>query len=267
MAAEPKSLKACLFSVGNRNQEPLYGLFLVTFSPTMAEIAGHSGYDFVVIDMLYGYGDIPNALPCLHALSTTHTPSLIRLPESSAVWAKKALDIGPVGLVFPGVNSPNSARDAVSYCSYPPKGVRGAGHPAVRASNYGLDQNYLSKCEDDLLIICQIDSEDGLESVKDIAAVDGVDCVMLGPFGPGLSPDKLRMAEDAVLELKAESGLGKGPHLGGFPSPSYENPEEGGVELKKRGYHLVCGSMDITLFRDAALASVSSFKSSTPRSH
>ncbi|RYR63820.1 hypothetical protein Ahy_A04g021577 isoform F [Arachis hypogaea] len=253
MAAESKSLKACLTSVGNREQEPLYGLFLATFSPTMAEIAAHSGYDFAVIDMLYGYGDIPHVLPCLHALSATHTPSLIRLPESSAVWAKKALDIGPAGLIFPGINSPKSAQDAVSYCAYPPKGVRGAAHPAVRASNYGLDQNYLSKCEHDLLIICQIDSEVGLESVKDIAAVDGVDCVMLGPLGPGLSPDKLRMAEDAVLELKGSRGPGKGPHLAGC----------GGVELKKLGYHLVCGSTDVTLFRDAALASVNSFKSST----
>ncbi|KAL1319823.1 hypothetical protein HN51_064572 [Arachis hypogaea] len=261
MAAESKSLKACLISVGNREQEPLYGLFLATFSPTMAEIAAHSGYDFAVIDMLYGYGDIPNVLPCLHALSAAHTPSLIRLPESSAVWAKKALDIGPAGLIFPGINSPKSARDAVSYCAYPPKGVRGAAHPAVRASNYGLDQNYLSKCEHDLLIICQIDSEVGLESVKDIAAVDGVDCVMLGPLGPGLSPDKLRTAEDAVLELKASRGPGKGPHLAGFPS--YRNLQEGSVELKKRGYHLVCGSTDVTLFRDAALASVNSFKSST----
>ena len=258
-----KSLKARLSSVDDKEREPLYGLFLATFSPTLAEIAGHSGYDFVVIDKQHGHGDIPNALPCLHALSATQTPAIIRLPESSAVWAKKALDIGPQGLIFPGVNDPDSAWNAVSYCAYPPKGVRGAGHPAVRASSYGLDHNYLSKCEDELMIMCQVDSVEGVERVQDIAAVDGVDCVMIGPLGLGLSPSKLRMAEAALLELKGEKGAGKGPYLAGFPT--HQNHQEGALELKRRGYHIVCGSLDVTLFRDAALANISSFKSPTSK--
>lgn len=98
------------------NGETLYGLFLVSFSPTLAEISSHAGYDFVVVDMEHGHGGISEALTCLRALAATQTPGILRLPENSPTWVKKALDLGPQGLMFPMIDNPNSAREAVSYC-------------------------------------------------------------------------------------------------------------------------------------------------------
>ncbi|PIN02957.1 2-keto-3-deoxy-L-rhamnonate aldolase [Handroanthus impetiginosus] len=65
-----------------KNGETLYGIFLLTFSPTIAEIAGLAGYDFAVVDMEHGHGGIFAALPCLHALAATNTAAILRLPES-----------------------------------------------------------------------------------------------------------------------------------------------------------------------------------------
>lgn len=127
-----------------RKGETLYGLFLRSFSPVLAEITGHAGYDYVVVDMEHGYGDIPDALPSLQALSATGTPAILRLPECSQTWAKKALDVGPQGVTFPLIDTPEMARKAVSYCRYPPNGLRGAAHPVVRGSKYGLDKDYLN---------------------------------------------------------------------------------------------------------------------------
>ncbi|KAJ0048962.1 hypothetical protein Pint_14837 [Pistacia integerrima] len=86
------------------NGETLYGLFLLSFFPTLAEISGQAGYDFVVVDMEHDHGGISQALSCLHTLAATHTAAILRLPENSPTWAKKAPDLGPDGLMFPMID-------------------------------------------------------------------------------------------------------------------------------------------------------------------
>ncbi|XP_073141367.1 uncharacterized protein [Henckelia pumila] len=240
--------------------ETLYGIFLLTFSPTLAEIAGLAGYDFAVVDMEHGHGGISDALPCLRALAATNTAAILRLPESSAAWAKKALDIGPQGIMFPMIDSPKSARKAVSYCLFPPKGVRGSAHPIARASGYGINEGYLSSYEEELLIMCQVECEDGVKKIDEIASVDGVDCIQMGPldlsasmgylWDPGHKKVKevLRVAEKGVLKA------GKS-YLSGFVMP-----HDGAEELQRRGYHMVAGAADVGLFRSAAVEDVKKFK-------
>lgn len=58
--------------------------------------------------------------------------------------------------MFPMIDGPKMARKAVSYCRFPPNGVRGSAHTVVRASGYGIDAGYLSNYEDELLIMCQV---------------------------------------------------------------------------------------------------------------
>ncbi|KAL5675135.1 hypothetical protein ACJX0J_011266, partial [Zea mays] len=93
--------------------DTLYVLFLLSFSRTLAELAALAGYDYVVVDMEHGLGGIPEALACLRALDAARTPAVLCLPEASAVWAKKALDLGPAGLMLPAIESPEAAAEAV----------------------------------------------------------------------------------------------------------------------------------------------------------
>ncbi|CAN4075867.1 unnamed protein product [Withania somnifera] len=255
----PKTLKTRL-----KNGETLYGIFLLSFSPTLAEIAGLSGYDFAVVDMEHGHGGISDALPCLHALAATNTPAILRIPESSATWAKKALDLGPQGIMFPMIDGPKSARKAVSYCRFPPNGVRGSAHTVVRASGYGIDEGYLSNYEEELLIMCQVECVDGVKKIEEIAAVEGVDCIQMGPldlsaslgylWDPGNKKVKemMKEAEKGVLKKKVIDG---GAYLSGFAMP-HDSPEN----LKSRGYHMVSGAVDIGMFRNAAVDDVKKFK-------
>ncbi|KAL6986472.1 hypothetical protein U1Q18_019835 [Sarracenia purpurea var. burkii] len=217
--------------------------------------------------MEHGHGGIPEALPCLHALAATRTPAILRLPESSPTWAKKALDLGPQGIMFPMIDSPKLARKAVSYCRFPPNGVRGSAHTIVRASDYGIDVGYLGNYEDELLIMCQIESVDGVEKIEEIAAVDGVDCIQMGPldlsasmgylWDPGNKKvrEVMRKAEKGVLGTKG--GTRGGAYLAGFAMP-HDSPEE----LQLRGYRMVSGAVDMGLFRSAAVADVKKFKTS-----
>ncbi|XP_027080906.1 uncharacterized protein [Coffea arabica] len=259
-ASVPETLKSRL-----RNGETLYGIFLLSFSPTLAEIAGLSGYDFAVVDMEHGPGGISDALPCLHALAATNTAAILRIPESSATWAKKALDLGPQGIMFPMIDGPKAAQKAVSYCRFPPSGVRGSAHTVVRASGYGIDEGYLSNYEEELLIMCQVECGEGVKRIKEIAAVDGVDCIQMGPldlsaslgylWDPGHKKVKevMRAAEKAVL---AES---KPPEEGGAYLAGFAMPHDSGLDLKSRGYHMVSGAVDVGLFRNAAVEDVQRF--------
>nr|GMC99909.1 2-keto-3-deoxy-L-rhamnonate aldolase-like [Ipomoea batatas] len=243
MATLSSSSSTFSLSTLKKNGETLYGIFLLSFSPTLAEIAGLAGYDFAVVDMEHGHGGISDALPCLHALAATRTPAILRIPESY---------------------SPKDARKAVSYCRFPPNGVRGSAHTVVRASDYGIDEGYLSNYEEELLIMCQVECADGVKKIDEIACVEGVDCIQMGPldlsaslgylWDPGHKKVKevLRAAEKAVLETNP--GEGKGAYLSGFAMP-HDKPEN----LKQRGYHMVSGAVDIGLFRSAAVEDVKKF--------
>ncbi|GJS89069.1 aldehyde-lyase domain-containing protein [Tanacetum coccineum] len=118
----PQTLKLRL-----KNRETLYGHFLLPNSPTLAEIVGPSGYDYVV-DLEHGPRRISDALACLHALAAANTLAIIRIPNPEPI--------------------------------YPPNGIRGAALYVVRASGYGINNGYLSNCEDELLIMCQVESEE-----------------------------------------------------------------------------------------------------------
>lgn len=206
------------------------------------------------------------ALSCLRALAATQTPAILRLPESCPTWAKKALDLGPQGIMFPMIESPKMAKKAVSYCRFPPAGIRGSAHTVVRASNYGTDEGYLSNYADDLLIMCQVESEEAVKKAEEIAAVDGVDCIQMGPldlsasmgylWDPGHKKvrEMMRVAEKAVLGSNPSDG---GAYLAGFAMP-----HDGPTNLKSRGYHMVSGSVDVGLFRSAAVEDVNKFKMS-----
>lgn len=217
--------------------------------------------------MEHGHGGVSDALPCLHALAAAGTAAILRVPETCPTWAKKALDLGPQGIMFPMVESAKAAKEAVSYCQFPPAGIRGSAHPIVRASGYGIDEGYLNSYMDELLIMCQIESEKGVKKVDEIAAVDGVDCIQMGPldlsaslgylWDPGNKKVKeaMRAAEKAVLESKANSNGGGGAYLAGFSMP-----HDGPQDLRSRGYRMVSGATDVGLFRSAAVEDVRRFK-------
>ncbi|KAJ4774788.1 2-keto-3-deoxy-L-rhamnonate aldolase [Rhynchospora pubera] len=245
--------------------ETLYGIFLLSFSPTLAEIAGLAGYDYVVVDMEHGPGGISEALQCLRVLASIHTPVILRVPEVSAAWTKKALDLGPQGIMFPNIESVSAAEMAVSYCRFPPRGVRGTAHTIVRASGYGLDDAYVSRCEEELLIMCQVETTTGIKEIEAIAAVEGVNVIQTGPldlsasmgylWDPGHKKvrEMLKEAERRVLDVKEE---GRSVYLGGFAMP--KDPPE---MLKQRGYHMVSGAIDVAMFRQAAVEDVKRFRS------
>lgn len=235
---------------------PALGCLVNMASPIATEIVARAGYDCVMIDLEHGPGDFLNATAQMQAVSGLACAPLIRVPENAPVELKRALDAGPAGVMVPMVASADEARAAVSACRYPPRGVRGVAHTIARASGYGTDlKRYMARSEDELLIICQIESPEAVDNAAAIAATDGVDMVFVGPMDLSASaghfnePD--HEAVDALMARVEAAAREAGTLLGALATPGRP-----AAALFERGFDLVLDAVDVALLRDAARANV-----------
>jgi 4-hydroxy-2-oxoheptanedioate aldolase len=163
------------------------GTFLNLGSSLTAEIAGRAGFDWVLIDLEHGAGDRSQLLLQLQALEGTPAASIVRIAWNDPVQFKRVLDLGPSGVMVPYVQSAGEARRAVAAMRYPPAGVRGVS-VMNRASNFGSGfEGYFSAANRGLLTAIQIETKAAIDSVDEIAAVEGVDVLFVGPVDLSVS--------------------------------------------------------------------------------
>ncbi len=242
--------------------ERCFGCWLHLCSPIAAEVLALAGYDALITDHEHGFGDLGGAVGIMQAMSATPASPILRVPWNDPVLLKRVLDIGPEGVMIPSVNSVDNARAAVAACRFPPEGVRGAAYGLVRASDYGMaSQDYADNGQDNLLIICQIETAEAVDAVPEIAAVDGVDMLFIGPIDLSGSIGKLGQFDDPeviALRQRAEDAIkATGKLLGGLAVPSL-----GIADMVSSGYHMVTASSDVTLLRDAAVAELEEMRGS-----
>ena len=96
----------------------------------------------------------------------------MRIAWNDPVLAKPVLEMGPDGIIFPYIRTPEETRKAMAACMYPPKGIRGFG--PRRANQYGVleDREYLDAVDDSLLRMVQVEHREAVECLEDILAVD-----------------------------------------------------------------------------------------------
>jgi 2-keto-3-deoxy-L-rhamnonate aldolase RhmA len=240
--------------------EKAVGCWLSLFNSQAAEIVAEVGYDCVVIDLEHGAGGCLDALPLLQAIRFSHCAGLARVEDNHPVPIKKVLDIGVAGIMIPSIHSAAEARAAVSACRYPPEGIRGNAAGGVRAARYGLDaERYQAEANEDLLVILQIESPQGLTAVEEIAAVPGCDMLFVGPsdlsttMGHRGNPGHPEVAAAiARIETAAKQA---GKLLGSILQPGRD-----ALALAAAGYDLIVPNSDVTLLRGAGLACVTQFK-------
>ena len=168
-------------------REILSGTWLNLGSSITAEIAGLAGFDWVVVDLEHGAGGHDSALHQLQAVSATPAAPIVRVAWNEAPRVKRVLDLGAAGVVIPWITSAEEAGQAVAAMRYPPQGIRGAAS-ITRAAAFGdAQREYLTTANEKLLTVVQIETERTLARLDEIAAVDGVDVLFVGPFDLSLS--------------------------------------------------------------------------------
>lgn len=161
--------------------EKSLGIWLQSGEPLFAEIVAHVGFDFFIIDNEHGCGSLQSAIGQMRAASSSPASAIVRIPSPDPTYLKRILDSGAEGVLIPMVETAEQARMCVEACRYPPLGKRGNSTGVLRADNYGLVGDYVARAHDQLLVIPQIETVEGVRNAREIAAVDGVDVVFIGP--------------------------------------------------------------------------------------
>ncbi|AXK80868.1 4-hydroxy-2-oxo-heptane-1,7-dioate aldolase [Pseudolabrys taiwanensis] len=187
------------------------GLWSSLCNSIAAEIVSDSGFDWLLLDTEHSPNEIPDLMQQLQAVQRGTATPIVRPAWNDAVLAKRCLDIGAQSLLFPYVQNADEARSAVTSTRYPPHGIRGVAS-ASRASRYGRVPGYLSKANDEICVLVQVETREALKELEAIAKVDGVDGVFIGPsdlaaslghIGNPAHPDVQAAIKDAVTRLKA----------------------------------------------------------------
>jgi 2-keto-3-deoxy-L-rhamnonate aldolase RhmA len=144
-------------------------------------IAAATGHDWLFIDMEHGAMSVHEATQmCLAALPTGITP-IVRVASHALDEATRALDNGAMGVVVPHIDTPDRAREIVRALRYPPQGSRSyGGPPAAFAFNPPAVAQAQAQINDAILIVAMIESPVAIRNAADIAAVDGIDVLLIG---------------------------------------------------------------------------------------
>jgi 4-hydroxy-2-oxoheptanedioate aldolase len=207
-----------------------------------AEVMAHQGFDWLTVDMQHGLIDYSSAVPMLQAISTTNTTPFVRVPWNDPATIMKVLDAGAYGVIVPLINNAAEAERAVGAARYPPRGYRSNG--PIRGRYYGgVDYNALA--HEHVMVALMVETREGLENVDEIAAVDGVDAIYIGPsdlgyalgMAPKLDNDEPQhvAAVERILEACKRHGVAAGIHTGG---PAYS------ARWIERGFQMVTVTSD-----------------------
>jgi 4-hydroxy-2-oxoheptanedioate aldolase len=162
-------------------ERPLAGIWVCTGSPVVAEICAGSGMDWTLIDMEHSPNGLESVLAQLQAVAAYPIVPVVRVPISDVVTIKQVLDLGAQNLLVPMISTAEQARTVVEAVRYPPRGVRGIGNALARSGRWNRVDAYLENADDHVSLFVQIETVEGVGNAAEIAAVDGIDGVFLGP--------------------------------------------------------------------------------------
>ena len=202
------------------NRKPIKGAMIFDFfSPGVPYVIKNSGCEFVIYDMEHGGLTLDKFKELALISKAIDLSPMIRIPEVSYNYIARSLDLGANGIMIPMVNNQKEALDIIQYSKYPPLGRRGAGfgfaHNEYKKDNPIDIMEYANKT---LINIIQIENENGLNNIEEIAKIDNVDCLWVGHFDlsnflgvPGQFSSKLYL--DAINKIvkagkKFEKSLG-----------------------------------------------------------
>lgn len=161
--------------------DALLGCFLTWPVQGFPEVLALASFDFVVIDSEHGFFTIESIESMVRASDVARLPAIVRVPSCPAAEVGRSLDAGAAGILYPRAESAAMVRQGVEAAKYAPAGKRGLG--GVRANRYGtmLLEEFVRQANASTLVIAQIETTGALAELDEIARLDGVDVLYVGP--------------------------------------------------------------------------------------
>ncbi|NDW46097.1 HpcH/HpaI aldolase/citrate lyase family protein [Ruegeria sp. PrR005] len=227
------------------------GCWMSFAEPSVAEIMGTCGFDWLVVDGEHAPNDIRSIRDQLTALAASPSHPVVRVPVGEDWIIKQALDAGAQTVLVPIVESADQARQLVRACRYPPTGVRGVGATAARATMFGSISEYIQTADQEICLLVQVENRAGIAALDEILTVDGVDGVFIGPAdlstdmgfqGNSAAPEVRAVIADAIQRIRA---AGKAPGILG-------TTDEATQAYLDMGAQFVAVGLDVMLLANSA---------------
>lgn len=201
-----------LFALPRTPEDPVTGIFLSSGDPTAAEICASAGFDYLLVDSEHSPLSLASIQAQLRAIAGYPTLSVVRVPDNDEVIIKQYLDLGVQSLIVPMVDSVAEAEAAARSVAYPSAGVRGVGAALARSGRWGGIPGYLPRARETITLVVQAESAAAVAGIEEIAAVDGVDGVFVGPsdlaasmglIGQQTHPDVVAAVKHVITAVQA----------------------------------------------------------------
>lgn len=173
------------FKARLHNGDDMLGLWFGLANNIAAEICAQSGFEWMLIDAEHSPLTDKDVLSCLQAVAPYNINPIVRPVSGDKNVLKRLCDVGVQTFLVPMIDTAEEAGAVVSAVRYPPSGTRGLGTSMARAARWNMTPDYFARANDEMCVILQIETKAGLSNLKEIAAVEGVDAVFIGPSDLG----------------------------------------------------------------------------------
>ena len=220
----------------------------VVHNPAVIRIAAASGLDFVMLDMEHGDFSLETVSIQAGVARTAGLGCFVRVPELARQCVSRALDAGADGVMVPMIESAAQARALADWSKYAPVGKRGFGSAGGHTGYASASKDapaFMKAANETVLAIAQIELAEAVESVHDIAAVRGVDALLVGPsdlsISLGCPGDVMGAQVDRAIRRIAEAAKQAGKAFGIHGSDALLE------RWIPRGLDIVMSSLDINM--------------------
>lgn len=151
-------------------------------TPNIARVLAAGGFEYLIIDCEHGYFDYSQTAAVVGICNGIQLPVIIRIPKIDRECVTKYMDMGADGLLVPMTGTAEDIRRVVEYAKYAPLGKRGISTTRAH-TNYNPPPlvEYTGEANARTIIFAQIETREGVANSSEIAAVEGVDALLIGP--------------------------------------------------------------------------------------
>jgi len=218
-------------------------------------IVAACGFDFAFIDMEHNTMGVDTAAQIAVACHDAGVTPIVRVPGYEHYLATRLLDAGAMGIVFPHVDTAEQARQLVDNCKYPPMGHRSLGGPMAQLGFRAVPRAESTEIVNrETIMVMMLETPTAIDSADAIAAVPGVDVLLIGTndltleMGIAGKYEDPRVVDAYRKVIAACRAHGKHAGMGGI----YDHPNM--ERYIKLGARFVLGGADVSFLMSAAQA-------------
>lgn len=225
----------------------VFGPFMKSTDPAFIEVAGYSGFDFVILDMEHGPASFSELQNLIRAALLANIIPIVRTSDSDEVSISKPLDLGALGVQIPQIILGLTAKACVNAARFFPLGKRGVCR-FVRAANYSSlpREDYFKKANDSLIII-QLEGKEAMMDIENILNVEGIDIIFIGPYDLSQSLGVPGQISHPIV-IEAMNDIVKRARSLGIVVGTFTDTLQSAMMWKKAGVQYISYSVDVGLF-------------------